>query len=177
MNDVWWCWYNVLGEPRQAGPYFSLDLAWHHYRDVTGYNDVEGVGIRNSSRFPVDIKHIENVVNETAKDHDKVDATATDGSSIPLYSALGLAGETGEVVELVKKAARHLTPVDKTKGAMELGDVQWYIARMADRLCVPLAAVVEIMEMKLKRRNVLGKDDEAEYKIARKILERHGVKL
>ena len=52
------------------------------------------------------------------------------------YHALGLAGETGEVVEKIKKLWRdddnQLTDAHKDAIAKELGDVLWYMARIAD---------------------------------------------
>lgn len=41
---------------------------------------------------------------------------------------LGVFGETGEVVDLVKKHSFHHKPVDPSKIASEIGDVLWYIA-------------------------------------------------
>lgn len=42
-------------------------------------------------------------------------------------AALGLAGETGEVVEFVKKYVYHDRPFDSNKLIEELGDVRWYM--------------------------------------------------
>lgn len=60
------------------------------------------------------------------------------GSAIykdPTYPVFGLAGETGEVIELVKKAWRKngvdwLEHIDKNRLRDELSDVMWYITRM-----------------------------------------------
>lgn len=49
------------------------------------------------------------------------------------YLALGLAGETGEAVDVVKKALRNdgqMTPDMALKLAGELGDVLWYWVRL-----------------------------------------------
>lgn len=50
-----------------------------------------------------------------------------------IYPALGLAGETGEAVDIVKKTIRHMKEGDKfdlgdrTEAMkLELGDVMWY---------------------------------------------------
>jgi len=49
-----------------------------------------------------------------------------------LYPALGLAGEAGEVAELIKKMIRddngELTEIRREKLRKELGDVLWYVA-------------------------------------------------
>ncbi|MFB6145112.1 MAG: nucleoside triphosphate pyrophosphohydrolase family protein [Candidatus Nanohaloarchaea archaeon] len=58
------------------------------------------------------------------------------------YLALGLNGEAGEVAEKIKKSIRD----DKELGddmKKELGDVLWYLARLADELGFELDDVAE----------------------------------
>lgn len=47
--------------------------------------------------------------------------------------ALGLAGETGEVIERIKKEIRGDGPLDVAKLKLELGDVLHYLCRIASR--------------------------------------------
>ena len=75
---------------------------------------------------------------------------------------LGLGGESGEVLEKVKKIVRDkggvLTAEDKEKIVKELGDVLWYIAVIADGLNYDLQEVADINIKKLqdrKKRNKL----------------------
>lgn len=42
-------------------------------------------------------------------------------------AALGIGGEAGEAVDLVKKFLFHDKPLDRTKLLTELGDLAWYI--------------------------------------------------
>ncbi len=55
-------------------------------------------------------------------------------SAIPAYiavHALGLAGEVGEVLEIIKKASRDGTAIDREHLREELGDVLWYLSQIA----------------------------------------------
>jgi NTP pyrophosphatase (non-canonical NTP hydrolase) len=62
-----------------------------------------------------------------------------------VYLSLGLNGEAGEVAEVVKKALRDdhgvLTPESRAKLEKEMGDVLWYLARLADVTGFSLEAV------------------------------------
>lgn len=81
------------------------------------------------------------------------------GDNPIVYSALGLAGEAGELANKVKKIMRgdvH-TPelVDGVKG--EMGDVLWYLAAMADDLGIELEDVARDNILKLRSRYSRGK--------------------
>lgn len=55
-----------------------------------------------------------------------------------MLSALGIAGESGEVVDLVKKFVFHKKQVDVEHMKKELGDIMWYISLMCDELGLDL---------------------------------------
>lgn len=69
---------------------------------------------------------------------------------------LGLGGESGEVLEKVKKIVRDkqgvLSAEDKEDIIKELGDVLWYIAVIADELNYDLQEVADINVKKLQKR-------------------------
>lgn len=77
-----------------------------------------------------------------------------------LYVSLGLASEAGEVAGKVKKLIRDGdTPEGRDAAIDELGDVLYYLARVADELGVDLVWVAESNKVKLedrKSRGVLG---------------------
>ncbi len=78
------------------------------------------------------------------------------------YCTLGLVGEAGEIANKVKKVIRDNRPVDdafKADMKAEIGDVLWYIARLADELGISLQEVADYnMEKLLSRleRGVIG---------------------
>lgn len=56
--------------------------------------------------------------------------------------ALGLAGESGEVADLIKKIVFHNKPEDRDKLIKELGDVRWYL----EALCIQLGLSIETVQ-------------------------------
>jgi NTP pyrophosphatase (non-canonical NTP hydrolase) len=66
--------------------------------------------------------------------------------------ALGLAGEAGEYVELIKKWAYHSNPLDPEKAAKELGDVLWYVAVAAHTIGFDLSDIAARNVAKLRER-------------------------
>jgi len=70
-----------------------------------------------------------------------------DVGSNPIYPTLGLCGEAGEVADKVKKVMRDQGGVfgEQVRAdlALELGDVLWYVARLASELNLSLEAVAE----------------------------------
>jgi len=76
------------------------------------------------------------------------------GSGSPMalaYTALGLAGESGEYTEKVKKLIRD-GRLDKPLAAKELSDVLWYLTAAAQELGYTLADIAEINIVKLTDR-------------------------
>lgn len=77
-----------------------------------------------------------------------------------MYLGLGLAGETGEVTDIIKKMYRdgpEKKHIDKLRG--ELGDVIWYWARLCDALYFNPSELLAENMAKLssrKDRGVLG---------------------
>ena len=78
-----------------------------------------------------------------------------------VYPALGLAGESGEVLDKIKKLFRDKKglplPEDKEEIKKELGDVLWYLARLAKEFDIPMSEVANCNLDKLKSRSQRGK--------------------
>ena len=77
-----------------------------------------------------------------------------------VYPALGLAGETGEVLEKVKKLVRDKnglnTAFDRHGIALELGDVFWYLCVLADEFGYSLEEIASLNIEKITRRKEAG---------------------
>jgi len=86
------------------------------------------------------------------------------------YAILGIGGEAGEVIEVYKKAMRRFSPEELRGDAWskdyrdalldELGDVLWYVARVANLLGASLEVVAQMNMKKLAYRRIHGKEGE-----------------
>ena len=78
-----------------------------------------------------------------------------------IWNAIGLAGEAGEVCELVKKGIFHQHGLDREKLAKELGDCLWYIAALCTKTGLDMGEVMEenINKLKLRYPNGYSSDD------------------
>lgn len=88
-------------------------------------------------------------------------ANNDEGTQELAIRALGLAGEAGEVVEIVKKYLGHGHGFDRDKLAKELGDVMWYVATLADACGLDLSDIAQKNIDKLKARYPEGFSHEA----------------
>ena len=75
-----------------------------------------------------------------------------------INGVMGLCGESGEVIDIVKKWLAQGHELDKEKLAKELGDVAWYLAETAYALDLPLEDIFRANIDKLKKRYPDGFD-------------------
>ena len=68
------------------------------------------------------------------------------------HAALGLAGEAGEVCDLVKKSQHYGVDMPDEKLKYELGDVLWYLAHACNVLGWSLEEIAELNVAKLRKR-------------------------
>lgn len=78
-----------------------------------------------------------------------------------LNACLGLAGEVGEINDMVKKAIYHGHDFNTAELFKELGDVMWYVAMMANAFDVSMDFIAEINIDKLKKRYPEGFSEQA----------------
>ena len=69
-----------------------------------------------------------------------------------INSVMGLCGESGEAIDIVKKWLAQGHELDKAKLAKELGDIAWYLAEAATALDMPLGDIMQGNIDKLKAR-------------------------
>ena len=75
-----------------------------------------------------------------------------------INGVMGLCGESGEAIDIVKKWLAQGHELDKDKLIKELGDIAWYLAETAYALDVPLEDVLQGNIDKLKKRYPEGFD-------------------
>ena len=69
-----------------------------------------------------------------------------------INGVMGLCGESGEAIDIVKKWLAQGHELDREKLAKELGDICWYLAETATALDVSLEEVLERNIEKLRSR-------------------------
>ena len=75
-----------------------------------------------------------------------------DDKDVLINGVMGLCGESGEVIDLVKKWLAQGHELNRERLVKELGDVAWYIAEIATALGVTLEEVLAKNIEKLKAR-------------------------
>lgn len=75
-----------------------------------------------------------------------------------INGVMGLCGESGEAIDIVKKHLAQGHELDQEKLVKELGDVAWYLAETAYALDVPLEEVLQRNIEKLRARYPEGFD-------------------
>ncbi len=88
---------------------------------------------------------------------------ATQKEALSNYS-MGLAGESGEVLEALKKFLYHGHALDMEDIEKELGDVLWYLTAIAEELEIDMEDVASRNVKKLQARYPDGFDAELSQK-------------
>lgn len=98
-------------------------------------------------------------VNEYQKLAMKTLNPKLDKKDVLINSVMGLCGESGEAIDIVKKWMAHGHELDKEHLIKELGDIAWYLAEAATALDVTLEDVLQANIEKLKKRFPEGFDE------------------
>ena len=76
-----------------------------------------------------------------------------------INSVMGLCGESGEAIDIVKKWMAQGHELDRERLAKELGDIAWYLAEAATALDLSLEEILQANIEKLKKRYPEGFDE------------------
>lgn len=104
----------------------------------------------------MNINEYQNLNQQTMKPHHPLDAHHSE----LLDWSLGLAGEAGEVCDIIKHQIFHREDCPRAELAKELGDVLWYVAAIATSMGIPMSVIMELNRAKLTSRYKAGYSDE-----------------
>ena len=83
---------------------------------------------------------------------------ALEKKDVLINSVMGLCGESGEAIDIVKKWLAQGHALDKEHLAKELGDIAWYLAEAATALDLSLGDILQANLDKLEKRYPDGFD-------------------
>ena len=144
-------------------------LADHMTENVASGRVMEKVGMKHIGtetgkyeklgfRYDAEIYEICNEKQEglTANDYQRQAMAllnpALSRKDVLINGVMGLCGESGEAIDIVKKHLHQGHPLDKEKLAKELGDIAWYLAETAWALDIPLERILRSNLEKLQKR-------------------------
>lgn len=144
-------------------------LADHMTENVASGRVMEKVGMKHIGtetgkyeklgfRYDAEIYEICNEKQEglTANDYQRQAMAllnpALSRKDVLINAVMGLCGESGEAIDIVKKHLHQGHPLDKEKLAKELGDIAWYLAETAWALDIPLERILRSNLEKLQKR-------------------------
>ena len=81
---------------------------------------------------------------------------ALDRKDVLINGVMGLCGESGEAIDIVKKFLAQGHELDKEHLAKELGDIAWYLAETATAIGFDLEDIFQMNIDKLKKRYPQG---------------------
>ena len=113
--------------------------------------DAETYEIRNEQRHGLTANTYQELAMATLN-------PALSKKDVLINGVMGLCGEAGEAIDIVKKWLAQGHELDKEKLAKELGDVAWYLAETAWALDIPLENILKANIEKLKKRYPEGFD-------------------
>lgn len=83
-------------------------------------------------------------------------ATLTAEDAHSLHMAVGIAGEAGELLDAIKKAAIYRKPIDRDNVVEELGDLEFYMEGLRQGLGITRQEVLDHNISKLSKRYSSG---------------------
>lgn len=83
-----------------------------------------------------------------------------DQKELLTLTALGLAGEAGEIVDIIKKVLYHSHELDTSALRQEVGDLLWYLTLLCETAGFTLDQAMQANVEKLRKRYPAGFDPE-----------------
>ena len=102
-------------------------------------------------------KKATNRINKAILDETVLSDTGVDIGCM-FNACLGLSGEVGETLDMLKKWIFHEKELDKDHLKKEIGDIMWYVAMMCHSLKFDLDEILQMNLDKLKARYPEGFD-------------------
>ena len=115
------------------------------YEKLGRIYDAEVYEIRNALRRALTVNEYQQMAMVTLN-------SALEKKDVLINGVMGLCGESGEAIDIVKKWLAQGHELDKEKLAKELGDIAWYLAETAYALDIPLEDIFRGNIEKLKKR-------------------------
>ena len=159
--------FKELGVERIAADHISLNTASGAVMRKAGMNymgTIEGKYEKQGVSYDADCYEIRNPGKQelTANEYQKLAMTTLNPElskkDVLINGVMGLCGESGEAIDIVKKWLAQGHELDKEKLAKELGDIAWYLAETAYALEIPLEDILLANIEKLKKRYPEGFD-------------------
>ena len=91
-------------------------------------------------------------INEYQQNALRTEAGGNNAYPRILNGLMGLNGESGEAIDILKKHLFQGHELDKEHIAKELGDIAWYLAVSADAIGYDLETILQMNVDKLKKR-------------------------
>ena len=121
------------------------------YEKTGSLYDAEVYEIRSSAYSPMTANEYQALALTTLN-------PALSKKDVLINGVMGLCGESGEAIDIVKKWLAQGHALDREKLAKELGDIAWYLAETAWALDIPLEEIFRGNIEKLKNRYPEGFD-------------------
>lgn len=105
------------------------------------------------------------------KPGEEIVATFTPSSAHILHMAVGISGESGELLDAIKKNVFYNKPLDRVNVIEELGDLEFYMEGLRQGLGITRDEVLEANIQKLFKRYSSGKYSDQQ---AQERVDKHG---
>lgn len=96
------------------------------------------------------------LVTALAKPGADIVATLTPEDAHALHMAVGISGESGELLDAIKKAAIYRKPIDRANVIEELGDLEFYMEGLRQGLGITREETIDANIAKLSKRYSSG---------------------